>query len=239
MDNVNVLVEGARIYGIELSDVQVNQFMRYKDLLKEWNEKINLTAITDDEGIIKKHFIDSISILNSGVIKDGIRVIDVGTGAGFPGIPIKIIMPTVKVVLLDSLNKRINFLNTVISELGLQGIETVHGRAEDFAKKENFRESFDIATARAVANLAVLSEYCIPYVKVGGHFVAMKGPAAQDELSESKNAIGTLGGKFLKIVETKIPEEELKHTLVIVEKISKTLDKYPRKAGQIEKKPIK
>lgn len=239
MDYVDLLIEGAKIYGLEFNDTQVKQFMRYKELLKEWNEKINLTAITDDEGIIKKHFIDSISILSSGVIKDNISVIDVGTGAGFPGIPIKIIMPSVRVVLLDSLNKRINFLNTVISELGLSGIEAVHGRAEDFARKDNFRESFDIATARAVANLAVLSEYCIPYVKVGGHFVALKGPAAQEELNESKNAIGTLGGKFIKVIETKIPEEELKHNLVIVEKINKTLDKYPRKAGQIEKKPIK
>jgi 16S rRNA (guanine527-N7)-methyltransferase len=239
MDIINTLLEGAKIYGIELNDTQVEQFIKYKDLLKEWNEKINLTAITEDEGIIKKHFIDSISILSSGIVKGNISVIDVGTGAGFPGIPIKIIMPSVRVVLLDSLNKRVNFLNTVISELGLSGIDTVHGRAEDFAKKESFRESFDVATARAVANLAVLSEYCIPYVKVGGHFIAMKGPAAQEELSESKNAIGTLGGKFSRIVETKIPEEELKHNLVIVEKISKTLDKYPRKAGQIEKKPIK
>jgi 16S rRNA (guanine527-N7)-methyltransferase len=239
MDYVDLLIEGAKIYGIELNNTQVKQFMKYKELLKEWNEKINLTAITDDEGIIKKHFIDSISILNSGVIKDNISVIDVGTGAGFPGIPIKIIMPSVRVVLLDSLNKRINFLNTVISELGLSGIEAVHGRAEDFARKDKFRESFDIATARAVANLAVLSEYCIPYVKVGGYFVALKGPAAQEELSESKNAIGTLGGKFLRVVETKIPEEEIKHNLVVVEKLTATQDKYPRKAGQIEKKPIK
>jgi 16S rRNA (guanine527-N7)-methyltransferase len=239
MDLKNTLYEGAKIYGIELDDIKIQQFMMYKDLLKEWNEKVNLTAITDDLEIIKKHFIDSISILKSGAIKEGSSIIDVGTGAGFPGIPLKIIMPSLKVVLLDSLNKRINFLNTVISELKLDGIETIHGRAEDFAKKEGYRENFDIATARAVANLSVLSEYCIPYVKVSGHFIAMKGPAALDELKDSRNAIGTLGGKFREIIETHIPGEEINHNIVVVEKVSNTDNKYPRKAGQIEKKPIK
>lgn len=239
MDIFEMLRDGARSYSIELDDKKIEQFMSYKKLLVEWNEKMNLTAITDDEGVIKKHFIDSISIVKSGVIRDGMRVIDVGTGAGFPGIVLKIIMPSVRVVLLDSLNKRVNFLNAVIEELGLEGIEAVHGRAEEMAANQNFRESFDIATARAVANMTVLSEYCIPYVRVGGYFVALKGPSAPEELEGAKNAIGTLGGKFVEIMDTEIPGEEMKHKIVIVEKITNTDKKYPRKAGQIEKKPIK
>lgn len=239
MDIREMLYEGAKIYGVELSDNQIEQFMMYKELLKEWNEKINLTAITDDEGIIKKHFIDSIAIVKSGAINDGVRVIDVGTGAGFPGIPIKIVNENVEVVLLDSLNKRINFLNDVIEKLGLKGITAVHGRAEDMARKEDFREKFDIATARAVANLTVLSEYCMPYVKVGGKFIALKGPSVYDEVNEARNAIGTLGGKLKDIVETEILGEELKHNLVIIDKVKPTDKKYPRKPAQIEKKPIK
>jgi 16S rRNA (guanine527-N7)-methyltransferase len=239
MGSIDMLREGAKLYNLELTEIQIEQFLIYKKLLVEWNEKINLTAITDDEGIIRKHFIDSISIIKSGLIKDGVSVVDVGTGAGFPGMVIKIIMPEVKVTLIDSLNKRINFLNNVISELGLKGIEAVHGRAEDMARKPNFREKFDIATARAVANMMVLSEYCLPYVKVGGYFIALKGPAAEEEVSTSKNAIGTLGGKFVKIEDTAIPGEEMNHKLVVVEKVSTISEKFPRKAGQIEKKPIK
>lgn len=239
MDLRNLLLNGAREYGFDLNEEQVDSFIKYKDMLKEWNEKINLTAITDDSEIITKHFIDSISIIKSGVIKDNMSLIDVGTGAGFPGIPLKIIMPSLKVVLLDALNKRVNFLNSVINEIGLKDISVVHGRAEDFAKNKNYREKFDIATARAVANMMVLSEYCIPFVKIGGYFVAMKGPAANEEVSLSSNAIGTLGGKFRGIVETVIPGEELNHKIVIVEKINNTHEKYPRKAGVVEKKPIR
>lgn len=234
-----MLLKGAREYDIELSDAQIDAFIKYKDMLKEWNEKINLTAITDDNEIITKHFIDSISILKSGVIKENMSLIDVGTGAGFPGIPLKIIMPSLRVVLLDALNKRVNFLNTVINEINLKNISVVHGRAEDFARNASYRERFGIATARAVANMMVLSEYCLPFVKVGGFFVAMKGPAADDEVAMSSNAIGTLGGKFRGIIETVIPGEELNHKVVIVEKINKTNEKYPRKAGVVEKKPIK
>jgi 16S rRNA (guanine527-N7)-methyltransferase len=239
MDIKEVLVKGALTYGISLSDYQVEQFMKYKDLLKEWNEKINLTAITDDMEIVKKHFIDSISIVKSEVFKDGMSVIDVGTGAGFPGIPLKIIMPGVKVLLLDSLNKRINYLNEVIKELKLEGIETIHARAEELSTKPNYREKFDIATARAVANFSVLSEYCIPYVAPGGYFIAMKGPSIDEELTAGKSAIGTLGGKFVKIITTEISGEEFKHNIVVVEKVKNTEPKYPRKYAQIEKKPIK
>lgn len=239
MELRELLYEGAKFYGIELDDKKIEQFMLYKELLKEWNEKINLTAITDDEGIIKKHFIDSISIVKSECIKDGIKLIDVGTGAGFPGIPVKIINENIEVVLLDSLNKRINFLNDVINKLGLKGIVAVHGRAEDMARKEEFREKFDVATARAVANMMVLTEYCMPYVKVGGKFIALKGPSAYEEVNEAKNAIGTLGGKLNNIVETVIIGEDIKHNLVIVDKIKSTDKRYPRKPAQIEKKPLR
>lgn len=234
-----VLYDGIRAYGIELNDKQIKGFLIYKDLLKEWNEKINLTAITDDYEIIVKHFIDSVSILKCGIIKEGMTLIDVGTGAGFPGIPLKIVFPELEVVLLDSLNKRLNFLNEVIEQLELKKIRTIHGRAEDMSRKPEYRERFDIATARAVANMSVLSEYCIPYVKVGGHFIALKGPSVEEELKDGKNAIGSLGGKVKGVVEGEIYGEELSHKIVVVEKVSSTLAKYPRKAGQIEKKPIR
>jgi len=234
-----ILISGAKNYGIELDDEKVEKFLKYIQLLKNWNEKINLTAITEDVEIIKKHFLDSISIVKSNLINDDISIIDVGTGAGFPGIPIKIIKPNTRVVLLDSLQKRVNFLNEVIQELKLEGIEAVHSRAEDAARSEKYREKFDIATARAVAHMSILTEYCMPFVKVNGHFVALKGPSIEEEINESKNAIGTLGGRLEKIIETTIPEYDVNHKLIIVEKIKATDKKYPRKPSQIEKKPIK
>lgn len=239
MDIREVLKMGALSYNIDLNPEQIEQFVLYMNLLKEWNEKINLTAITDDYDIVKKHFLDSISIVKSGILSEEASIIDVGTGAGFPGIPIKIIMPGIRVTLLDSLNKRIIYLNDVINKLNLKGIEAVHGRAEELSRKPDYREKFDIATARAVANLSVLSEYCIPYLKVKGFFIAMKGPSIEEEVLSGKNAISTLGGKFVEIIKTEIPGEDLDHRLVIVEKVRKTDEKYPRKYSQIEKKPIK
>ncbi|KMT21751.1 16S rRNA (guanine(527)-N(7))-methyltransferase RsmG [Clostridium cylindrosporum] len=234
----NMLKEGAAIYGVDLTDEQVKQFMTYKNLLQEWNEKINLTAITDDEGVIKKHFIDSIAILKSNVIEEGATVIDVGTGAGFPGIPLKIIRPDIKLTLLDSLNKRIKFLETVCNEAGLEGVKCVHMRAEDGGRDKTLREKYDIATARAVANMRVLSEYCMPFVKVGGHFVALKGPSGYDELNDARNAVGTLGGKCREIIETTIPGEDIKHNLIVVEKHKSTEARFPRVPKQIDKKPL-
>ena len=207
-------------------------------LLQEWNEKINLTAITDDEEVIKKHFIDCIKAFKSDTIKNAKTIIDVGTGAGFPGLPIAIMNPNVKVTLLDSLNKRINYLNTVVRELGLKNVTTIHSRAEDGARKPELREKFDVATSRAVANMAVLSEYCMPYVKKDGYFVALKGPAVDEELKNATNAIKTLGGELKEIIEVSIEETDLKHNIVEVKKLNPCSKTYPRKAGTITKKPL-
>lgn len=216
-----------------------NKFMLYKDLLKEWNEKINLTAITEDEAIIKKHFIDCIKAFKFGEVKDDISIIDVGTGAGFPGLPIGIMNENINVLLLDSLNKRINFLNDVIQKLNLKNFETIHGRAEEVSRKKEFREKFDIATSRAVANMCVLSELCLPYVKVGGYFIALKGPSVDEELQEAKNSIGTLGGKLEEVIQIEIEDTDLKHNIVIIKKIKETPKVYPRQSNSISKKPIK
>ena len=224
---------------IELTETQYEQFIKYMRLVQEWNEKINLTAITEDEEVIKKHFIDCIKAFKSNAIRNANTIIDVGTGAGFPGIPIAIMNPTCKVTLLDSLNKRINFLNIVVSELGLKNVTTIHSRAEDGARKSELREKFDVATSRAVANMAVLSEFCMPYVKKGGYFVALKGPAIDEEIETSGNAIKILGGKLKEIIEVEIEETNLKHNIVEVEKVNNCPKTYPRKAGTVSKKPLK
>lgn len=224
---------------MDFNEDKYNKFMLYKDLLKEWNEKINLTAITEDEEIITKHFIDSIKAYTLDEFKNAKNVIDVGTGAGFPGIPLAIMREDLNVTLLDSLNKRVNFLNLVISNLGLKNVEAIHSRAEDGARKKEMRESFDIATSRAVANMSVLSEFCLPYVKQGGFFIALKGPSVEEELENSRNALGTLGGKLITVKEVEIENTDLKHNLVIVKKVKETPKTYPRKAGTITKKPLK
>ena len=235
----DLMSTAAEDVGLQLSEEQYERFMKYMRLLQEWNEKINLTAITEDEEVVKKHFIDCIKAFKRDEFKNAKTVIDVGPGAGFPGLPIAIMRSDLKVTLLDSLNKRINFLNTVVQELGLKNVTTIHSRAEDGARNKDLREKFDVATSRAVANMSVLSEFCLPYVKVGGNFIALKGPAVDQEIEESRNAIGTLGGKLIDICEVSIEETELRHNLVVVEKV-KPCDKiYPRKAGTITKKPIK
>lgn len=238
MDIKKLLIESSMELGVELDEKKISCFIRYMELLKEWNQKINLTAITEDEEIVKKHFVDSISILQSGVIKEQMSIIDVGTGAGFPGIPMKIIMPSLNITLLDSLNKRIIYLNDVISQLQLEGIKTVHARAEELSRNKEHREKYDIAVARAVANLNMLTEYCLPYVKTGGYFIAMKGPSVNEEIEGARNAIGTLGGKLEKVIDINLPGEDMNHKLVLVKKEKHTGEKYPRKYSQIEKKPI-
>ena len=222
--------------GITLSEIQLKQFYNYMNLLIEWNKKINLTAITEPNEIILKHFIDSLTI--SKYISDGTRVVDVGTGAGFPGIPLKIYRQDTEITLLDSLQKRINFLDEVIKELNLEKIETIHSRVEDFGKNNRHREKFDIATSRAVANLATLSEYLLPLVKVGGKVISMKGSLIEEELENSKNAIKILGGKIEKVDEFNLPNSDISRNIVLIDKIKETPNKYPRKAGEPSKKPL-
>ena len=239
MEYFDILNEASNKVGLQYNIKKHEQFMRYKELIKEWNEKINLTAIKEDEEIVKKHFIDSMKVFEFRKLKNAKNIIDIGTGGGFPGIPMKIINPEINIVLLDSLNKRINFLNEVIRDLQLDNIKTIHGRAEDFAQQAQYREKFDVAISRAVANLTVLSEFCIPYVKVGGYFVAMKGPAVEEEIKQSTNAIKLLGGRIEHIEKVEIEGSDLNHNLVIISKIAKTHNKYPRKAGMVTKDPLR
>ncbi|EES91896.1 16S rRNA (guanine(527)-N(7))-methyltransferase RsmG [Clostridium botulinum] len=234
----DILNVAASSMGLEFNDKKYNQFIKYKDLLKDWNSKVNLTAITEDKEIIKKHFIDSMKIFQFEYLKKANRIIDIGTGGGFPGIPMKIIRPEVKMVLLDSLRKRINVLDDILCKIGIDDVETIHGRAEEFSRNPKYREQFDAVVSRAVANLAALSEFCLPYVKVGGYFVALKGPSVDEEVKIAKKAISILGGKLEEIREVEIENSDLKHNLVIIKKIKNTPKQYPRKAGTAIKKPL-
>lgn len=234
-----LMEESVKNLGITIDRNQYEQFEKYKNLLKEWNEKMNLTAITEDEEIFKKHFIDSIKVFEFKEVLKASSIIDVGTGAGFPGIPIKIMMPEVKLTLLDSLNKRLNFLKAVSEELKLADVQFIHSRAEDGGRLEEHRENYDIAVSRAVANLTLLSELCIPYVKKGGYFVALKGPAVEEEIKEASKAITVLGGKIREIKEITIEEMDYKHNLVIIEKVKNTPRIYPRSSAAIKKSLIK
>ncbi len=224
--------------GITLTDIQKQQFFKFYELLVEWNKVMNLTGITEYEEVNEKHFVDSLSIVKAIDINKVETVIDVGTGAGFPGIPLKIAFPHLKVVLLDSLNKRIKFLDTVINELELDNIKTIHGRAEDFAKQSAYREQFDLCVSRAVANLATLSEYCIAYVKKEGLFVPYKSGEIEEEIEQSKKAVHVLGGKIMDVVKFRLPGTEIGRSFVIIKKMQNTAKKYPRKAGLPSKEPI-
>ena len=239
MDNIDILKNGINQIGMQISDEKINKFVKYKDLILEWNQKINLTAIEDEKEIYIKHFIDSVSSITKGYIKDEISIIDVGTGAGFPGIPLRICFENINLTLLDSLNKRINFLEEVCSQNNLTNVKFIHGRAEDFGQDPDFREKYDVATARAVAGLPVLLEYCTPFIKVGGYFVFLKGPNANAELEESKNAMDVLGVEFIEKIDINLPYTELKHNILVLQKVKKTPEKYPRKAGKPSKSPIK
>ena len=225
------LREKAAAFGIELSDHQLEQFQTYYEMLVEKNKVMNLTAITEKDEVIDKHFADSLALIKSGVELKDQRVLDLGTGAGFPGIPLEI-------VLLDSLNKRIKFLNEVIEALGLQKITAIHGRAEDFAKQKDYRENFDYVVSRAVANLTVLSEYCIPYVKEGGYFLPYKSGDIKEEAKNSKKAVKILGGDIEDIISFEIPDTDMARTILKIHKTKATPKRFPRKAGLPSKEPI-
>ena len=227
----------SKILGVRFSVEQIEQFYKYMNLLIEWNEKMNLTAITEPKEIILKHFIDSLTILK--YIDDNSKLVDVGTGAGFPGVPLSIMNPTLKITLVDSLNKRLIFLQEVVKELNLKNIEIVHARAEEFGQNKNYREKFDIATSRAVANLATLSEYLVPLVKIGGKIISMKASNAKEEINDAQKAIEVLGGKIEKIEEFDLPESDIGRTIIIIDKNKCTPAIYPRKAGTPAKEPIK
>ncbi len=223
-------------YGLSLSDKQYERLDKYAELLVEWNEKINLTAITDPEGITVKHFFDSIYPFTLFELPQNSSIIDVGTGAGFPSCPLKIYRDDLKITLLDSLNKRINFLGQLSEHIGL-GADCIHGRAEELGKNPQYREKFDCATARAVANLTELCEYCLPFVKVGGYFAALKGSGGEEELKDAKSAIKTLGGKVEDTFEYRLPMGDGR-TLILIKKSENTPEKYPRNKGQMNKKRI-
>lgn len=233
----NKITDLSKKINIDLTEKQIYNFYDYMNLLLEWNEKVNLTAITEMDDIILKHFIDSITILK--YLKENDSIIDVGTGAGFPGIPVAIINSSFNITLLDSLNKRIMFLDEVCKKLELKNVKTIHSRAEDFGQDKNKREKYDIAVSRAVANLATLSEYLLPLIKVGGKCICMKGPDAEKEIEDAKFAIKELGGKIEKVEKFMLPDSDMERNIVLIKKMKETPKKYPRKAGTPSKQPLK
>ena len=230
--------ENLNSLGIKLTEKQQNQFLRYYELLTEWNKVMNLTSITDYDEVCEKHFVDSLCIVKALDLTHVDNLIDIGTGAGFPGIPLKIVFPHLKITLLDSLNKRIRFLQAVTEELGLEEVETLHGRAEDHARDMRYREKFDLCVSRAVANLSTLSEYCLPFVKKNGTFVAYKSGDSDEEIMHAEKAVDILGGKIIKIDKFTLPDTDMGRSLVQIEKVRNTPGKYPRKAGVPGKEPL-
>lgn len=238
MMNKELLKEGLYFYDIEATNEILERFDIYLNLLLEWNKKMNLTAITDEKDIIIKHFLDSISCVKTGVFYPDSNVIDIGTGAGFPGVPLKIVLNNIELTLIDSLNKRIMFLNELINKLGLKA-NIVHGRAEDYGVKKDYREKYDIVLCRAVARMNILVEYTLPYLKIGGFLLCMKGPGIFDEVNDAKKALEVLGGTIDNILSTQVYKSDFDHYIVKVKKVKECPGKYPRKAGIAEKNPIR
>lgn len=237
--NTDILTEGCEELGIRLSEKQVDQFMICYENLIEKNKVMNLTAITEFEDVMIKHFLDSLSIVKAVDMTKAERILDLGTGAGFPGIPLKIAFPDVEFVLLDSLNKRVNFLNDIIDKCRLEKITAVHARAEEAAKNKLYRGYFDLCVSRAVANLSSLSEYCLPYVKLNGRFISYKSGNIDIEIKEAENAVKILGGRNENIIKFTLPKSDIERSFVIIEKVKETPAKYPRKAGLPTKDPLK
>ncbi len=224
--------------GIQLSDEQLKQFSIFYDYMIEMNQVMNLTSITEEDEVILKHFYDSMSVIKYYDFHDQINVIDVGTGAGFPGIPLAILLPNVQFTLMDSLNKRITFLNEVVKKCGLKNVECIHSRAEELAKDGDYRENYDVCVSRAVANLSVLLEYCIPFIKKGGKFISYKSISSEEELTDSKNAQNKLCCKLKENISFELPDTDIKRNFLIFEKFDHTADKYPRNNGIPRKKPL-
>jgi 16S rRNA (guanine527-N7)-methyltransferase len=233
------LTEALKDMGLAYDEESLRKFQRYMELILEWNEKVNLTSIIDPNEFVKKHYVDSIAICSFSQMKEAQSIIDVGTGAGFPGIPLAILYPDKKFLLMDSLSKRIRIIEEIAGEIGLQNVNFRHGRAEELAQEKEYREQFDLCVSRAVANLAVLSEYCLPFVRVGGRFAAYKTGAAEEELNESLHAIELLGGRLEENKQLNIKGYDLDHRIIFIKKVKKTLSKYPRKAGTPAKEPLK
>lgn len=229
---------GLESLGIHLTDKQLNQFLIFYEKLIEKNKVVNLTAITEFSEVVEKHFLDSLSLIKVVNLKNPLKILDLGTGAGFPGIPLKIAFPELEIVLMDSLNKRVLFLQEVISDLNLHKISALHGRAEEIARKIEYREQFDICVSRAVANLSSLSEYCIPFVRQGGRFISYKSGEIEEEVLQAKKAVHLLGGKILEVEKFQLPGTDIWRSFVCVEKLRKTPKTYPRKAGTPTKDPL-
>lgn len=240
MDTVSAfLSRGAEELGVLLEQPQLAQFETYCSMLLSWNERMNLTAILDPKEIAIKHFLDSLALFREYQIETGARIIDVGTGAGFPGIPLKIARPDLNLVLLDSLQKRTQFLHAVVEQLSLSQVTVVHGRAEEKGREEKYRGAYDLALSRAVAPLNILAEFCLPFIRVGGYFLSLKGPDVQEEVTQAQSAISTLGGRLHRTCSYVLPVSGDPRSLIFIEKIADTPAKYPRRPGMPEKKPLR